>query len=325
MPSGPFDEVLFPEGVSYGSTFGAGFNTSIIRTPNRAEQRTSLAQVAVHRYDIRETAKAPDKIAAILSFYFARRGAERGFRLKDWTDFLTSADHGALPGSVATPFDQELGVGDGVKTTFQLVKRYTNGGQSYVRNITKPRAGTVRIGLDGVEQMSGWSVNTATGLLTFTSPPGVGVIPTWGGQFDVPVRFSESADRNNPIDCSTFGTREISSLPMEEIIDGLEVASDVNHGGSYELATADNFTFDPLDGLLWSVNATASGKAGTLWDMSTGPTGWPMLVVANDGANDFDIKTHDGSTLITCQAGKVVIVWASLASGGAVTVYASEG
>jgi len=321
MPSGPFDEVLFPEGVSYGSAFGAGFYTSILRTQNRQESRVGLAAIGGHQYDIRETVKDPAKIAAILTFYFARRGSYRGFRLKDWTDFTTGPDHTGA----TTPFDVELGVGDGVKTTFQLVKRYTSGGEVYTRNITKPRAGTVRAGIDGVEATSGWSVNTATGQLTITTPPAVGEIVTWGGQFDVPVRFSESADRSNMVNYATFGTREIDSLPMEEILDGLEVADDLNHGGSFELSTADNFTFDPLSGLLWTVNATASGKHGTLWDMSAGPTGWPMLVVANDGANDFDIKTHDGSALITCEAGKTVIVWASLASGGAVTVYASQG
>ena len=48
-----------------------------------------------------------------------------------------------------------------------------------VRTITKPVAGTVKVYLDGVEQLSGWSVDTTTGLVTFgTARPGVEVTAT---------------------------------------------------------------------------------------------------------------------------------------------------
>ncbi len=325
MPSGPFDEVQFPPGVSYGSSFGPGFNTSIIQTQGGREQRVPLWESALRRYDLRETVKSPAKIAEILTFFMARQGATRGFRLKDWLDYSTAADHGAAPDSIPTAFDQALGVGDGTKTVYQLVKRYTSGGQSAVRNITKPVAGTVKIAVEGVEAGSGWSVNTATGLVTFTSAPTAGQVLTWGGLFDVPVRFASEVDRSLPIEYSTFGTREISSLPMVEIRDDLAIASDLNYGGSYELATAANWTFDPRLGRLWVVNATASGKSGSLWDLTGFPSGTDILVVANDGANSFDIKTAGGSTLITLASGAVCRIILSITSGGTVVPYAVPG
>ncbi len=58
-----------------------------------------------------------------------------------------------------------------------------------IRTITKPVAGTVQVYLDGVEQPSGWSVDTTTGLVTFGVPPTLGVEVTAGFEFDVPVRF----------------------------------------------------------------------------------------------------------------------------------------
>jgi uncharacterized protein (TIGR02217 family) len=58
-----------------------------------------------------------------------------------------------------------------------------------VRTITKPVAGTVKVYLDGVEQLSGWSVDTTTGLVTFGMPLALGVEVTADFEFDVPMRF----------------------------------------------------------------------------------------------------------------------------------------
>jgi uncharacterized protein (TIGR02217 family) len=58
-----------------------------------------------------------------------------------------------------------------------------------VRTITKPVAGTVKVYLDGIEQLSGWSADTTTGLVTFGMAPALGVEVTADFEFDVPVRF----------------------------------------------------------------------------------------------------------------------------------------
>jgi uncharacterized protein (TIGR02217 family) len=57
-----------------------------------------------------------------------------------------------------------------------------------VRTITKPVAGTVKVYLDGVEQLWGWSVDTTTGVVTFGTAPAMGVEVTADCEFDVPVR-----------------------------------------------------------------------------------------------------------------------------------------
>jgi uncharacterized protein (TIGR02217 family) len=43
--------------------------------------------------------------------------------------------------------------------------------------------------VDGVPQPSGWSVNTATGRITFTADPGGSAVVTAGCEFDIPVCF----------------------------------------------------------------------------------------------------------------------------------------
>ena len=43
--------------------------------------------------------------------------------------------------------------------------------------------------LDGVDQLSGWSVDMTAGLVTFATAPALGVEVTADFEFDVPVRF----------------------------------------------------------------------------------------------------------------------------------------
>jgi uncharacterized protein (TIGR02217 family) len=79
--------------------------------------------------------------------------------------------------------------GDGTQTEFQLVKHYPSGSVIEARTITKPVAGSVHVYKDEVEQLVGWSVDTTTGLVTFSVPPALGVEVTADFEFDVPVRF----------------------------------------------------------------------------------------------------------------------------------------
>jgi len=110
--------------------------------------------------------------------------------------------------------DQAIGTGDGAMTSFQLVKRYTSGAQSWTRAIAKPVTGTVRIAFGGVEQPSGWSADTTTGLVTFSTAPGVGVAVTAGFEFDVPVRFDSDA-LDVTLDLERLGS--ITSIPLLEL------------------------------------------------------------------------------------------------------------
>ena len=88
------------------------------------------------------------------------------------------------------------------------------GAQTWVRAITKPVAGTVRVALGMVEQMSGWTVDTTTGVVTFTTAPAGGVIVRAGFEFDVPVRF-DSDTLDVTLDFERLGS--ITSIPLLEI------------------------------------------------------------------------------------------------------------
>ena len=107
-----------------------------------------------------------------------------------------------------------IGTGDGTTTAFQLVKRYASGSQTWVRTITKPVAGSVAVALNGTPQASGWSVDTTTGVITFTTAPGLSVAITAGFEFDVPVRFDTDV-LDVTLDLERLGS--ITSIPLLEI------------------------------------------------------------------------------------------------------------
>ncbi len=79
-------------------------------------------------------------------------------------------------------------------------------------------AGSVRLALNGVEQMSGWSADTVTGSVTgsvtFTAAPANGIIITAGFEFDVPLRF-DSDTLDVTLDFERLGT--ITSIPLLKI------------------------------------------------------------------------------------------------------------
>jgi uncharacterized protein (TIGR02217 family) len=173
MPT--FHEVQFPPKVAYGASGGAEFNTSITTTFSGFEQRNVNWQKARGRWDVSTGIKTKTDMDILQAFFRARFGKAYGFRFKDWSDYQAVG--------------QTLGTGNGTQTAFQLTKAYTSGAYSYSRDIKKPVTGTVKIYLNAVLQGAGFSVDLTTGIVTFSSAPGAGVIVSSDFDFDVPVRF----------------------------------------------------------------------------------------------------------------------------------------
>jgi uncharacterized protein (TIGR02217 family) len=204
-----FHEVRFPDNISRGARGGPERRTQIVELASGAEERNASWANSRRRYDVAYGIRRADDLAAVVAFFEARNGRLHGFRFKDWGDHKS-----CLPSGTPSPTDQVIGTGDGTVTQFQLVKRYSSGAQSWTRAIAKPVAGSVTIALNGTPQASGWSVATATGLVTFVAAPAGGVAITAGFAFDVPVRFdSEALDVT--LDIERLGS--ITSIPLVEI------------------------------------------------------------------------------------------------------------
>jgi uncharacterized protein (TIGR02217 family) len=180
-----FDEVQFPLRVGFGSQGGPGFSTEIVTVDGGYERRNQNWNQARRRFDAATGLRGGIDSAALLNFFHARAGKARGFRVKDWSDFTSSAD-GTSPPVFS---DQAIGTGDGTATTFQLRKNYSSGSATHARTIRKPVSGSASIGVNGTAALSGWSVDATTGLVTFASAPASGAALSAGFIFDVPARF----------------------------------------------------------------------------------------------------------------------------------------
>lgn len=204
-----FHDTRFPVDISRGARGGPERRVQIVELASGDEERNASWSNSRRRYDVAYGIRQADDLAAVVAFFEARGGRLYGFRFKDWSDFKSS-----LPSVATSRTDQSLGTGTGALQTFQLVKRYTSGAQTWTRTITKPVAGTLLVALNGVNRASGWTINTATGILTFTVAPALGVAVAAGFEFDVPVRFDSEA-MDVTLDFERLGS--INSIPLVEL------------------------------------------------------------------------------------------------------------
>ena len=204
-----FHEIRFPDNISRGARGGPERRTQVVELASGDEERNASWANSRRRYDVAYGIRRADDLAAVVAFFEARNARLYGFRYKDWADYKSS-----LPSQATTPTDQQIGTGTGSLQTFQLAKRYISGAQSWTRTIAKPVAGAVRVALGMVEQMSGWTLDATTGVVTFTTAPGNGAIVRAGFEFDVPVRFDTDI-LDVTLDIERLGS--ITSIPLLEI------------------------------------------------------------------------------------------------------------
>jgi len=103
-----------------------------------------------------------------------------------------------------------------VRTAFQLQKAYASWPWRYLRPIRKPVLGTVRVAIAGDAQKESidFTVDYATGVVTFAAPPGLAAAVTAGFEFDVPVRFD--ADRIE-VSVASFQAGHMPNVPVVEV------------------------------------------------------------------------------------------------------------
>lgn len=185
----------FPDEISYGSKGGPLFNTTVITVNSGYEQRNINWDYPRCEFDVAFGVRNRTDLYDLVKLHRAVRGRGHGFRYKDWNDF--KSHHGDQITQDVSDTDQEIGTGDGIEVDFQLKKDYIEGVLTGSRIINKLVSGTVVIALDGVPQPTGWAVDTTTGIVTFGSAPGSGVVVTAGFEYDVPVRFDSDKIETN--------------------------------------------------------------------------------------------------------------------------------
>ena len=301
-----FDEVQFPTTISYGSSGGPGFKTIIIELASGAEERNSRYNTPRRRYDVKYGLDDYDDLMTVQEFYIARLGAANGFRFKDWLDFTTASDHIGT----ATKDNVVIGTGDGSDTTFQLIKKYSNGGQIRNRNIRKPLTGTVLIAIDGVAKTEGvdFSVNTTNGIVTFNVAPALNTQITAGCSFDVPVRFSENTDDLLSVNHQAYQQGSYPSIEVIELLDENPINDELNYGGGDTLSLTTDTSITLLTGKVLNITPDASNHKIILPapdDMSTG--GIHFVLVNASASYTFDLEDEDSNSLGTISVSSNVL------------------
>ncbi|AQR62635.1 glycoside hydrolase family 24 [Brevundimonas sp. LM2] len=201
-----FHEVRLPARLAFGSTGGVERRTEIVTLASGHERRNSPWVMGRRRYLIGANLRSLADMAELTAFFEARRGRLYGFRFRDFADFASCA-----PGGTPAATDQDLGVGDGVRATFALVKAYGD----LERPITKPVEGSVRVAVGGVDLAAGaFAVDAATGAVTLATAPAAGAAVTAGFLFDTPVRFD--ADRLE-MTLESFDAGRMAAVPLIEV------------------------------------------------------------------------------------------------------------
>ncbi len=166
-----FSEERFPDDISYGAIGGPEFSTDIISAHNGYEQRNVNWSTARIRYNVSHGVKNHQQLATLIAFFRSHKGKAYGFRFKDWTDYQI--------------INQVIGIGDGHKTRYPLIKSY---GEHNDRFINKPVKNTIKV-LFGRKEVKNYHLDYTTGIVTFNTPPQKDVKITVTGEFDIPARF----------------------------------------------------------------------------------------------------------------------------------------
>lgn len=199
-----FMDIRFPENISYGSSGGPGFSTTVFTSASGGEQRTGLWEQSRAKYNAAHGIKDKADMDEIIAFFMVVRGRLVGFRYKDWADYQLVA--------------QQIGVGDGTLAAFQLIKTYNFGGFTHTRTIIKPVLNTISgVTVNAVPKTAGvdYTLNVNTGVLTFTSPPGAGHAVVVGAcEYDVPCRFDTD---DLPVVHEAWQIESLSNIPILEI------------------------------------------------------------------------------------------------------------
>lgn len=175
----------FPQCPSFGFVSQPRYSTTITRLAGGQEKRNRNWARPLYQYTATVGPRAENDVQALLEFWHAVGGMFEGFRFKDFADFKS-----CRVGGIVAATDQPLVAIGSSPETYQVTKRYAAGALAQDRPISKPVEGSILVAADGAPlvETTDYSIDYTTGIVSFTADQS-GAVLTWGGEFDVPVRF----------------------------------------------------------------------------------------------------------------------------------------
>ena len=177
------DLPVFPnlDGLELNTIKRADFKTAVFEALSGHESRFMLRQYPKYTFKVSFEFLIEDRdeaqLTELLGFMLKQGGMYSAFLYSDPSDNAV--------------IDQQIGVGDGVKTAFQLVRNY-GGFVEPTENInltpTAENAPAFAIAKNELTQISGYNLS-ASGLVTFADAPASGTLISWTGNYYYRVRF----------------------------------------------------------------------------------------------------------------------------------------
>lgn len=160
--------------ATFGWQGGPNFLTRIVTMRNGRERRNADRAKAIHSYTVPFMNIDRDGYANIKQMHYVCMGMLRNFKFRDELDYQLD--------------NEVFGVGNGVKTVFQLLKQSTLDGVTYQRDITVIEPG-MTFTSNGSPATP--TVDYERGLITYAVAPANGVVLRATGTFAMWVRFNQ--------------------------------------------------------------------------------------------------------------------------------------
>lgn len=193
--------VRLPVDLEVGAVYGPEFITEVVAIQSGQEKRNRVRRNAICKGDISFAPKLAENYKDLITFFRAVNGRFNSWRFKDWSDYEATHAEGVVVGLTAR--------------TFQMAKLYrlaTN--IEEIRYIQQPISAGLVVKYDGSTLSSGYTVDTATGIITTTTDKDSAKF-TWAGEFDNAVRFDTDRMATSVAACAvmTWG-----GIPIAEVV-----------------------------------------------------------------------------------------------------------
>lgn len=172
--------VRLNENIERGALGGARFNTSVLPLDSGFEKRNINWSVPIAEFDIGfgllikfqlDPSDTQLDLNELINFFYVVQGRASSWRFKDWSDFEIGIENGRTAG-ISRQF---LGLGDDVKTDFQIFKRYGFGGKTFDRTGLTKMVDNAKVELtkDGVLQTNpgDYTIDADRGLFKMVIAP----------------------------------------------------------------------------------------------------------------------------------------------------------
>lgn len=217
---GQFRDVTFPDDVGRALNIGRSWLTRIIEGElNGAEERQGKRSQSVITIECNYVAYDEPSRKAIIDFFEVVEGPMYSFRVRNWLDFEAGYEYTNSGWSLLDPM--HFATGDGAETEFQLKRRYEGGSFVAYRKVSKPRNDPdapvkiyKKISGTWTLQTTGYTIDYATGIVTFSVAPANGIEIGWCGLYDLCCRF-ESETLNSQANNRHVQTQ--SAIRLKEV------------------------------------------------------------------------------------------------------------